>query len=39
VGRGYPSATLTQFLGQLERIETAEALMPALVPEHAGQIA
>ena len=39
VGRGYHSSTLTQFLGQLERIEAAEALMPALVPDHAGQIA
>ena len=30
--------TLTQFLGQLERIDAAAALMPALVPDTAGQI-
>jgi hypothetical protein len=38
LGRGYHSSTLRQFLGQLERIAAAEALMPALVPETAGQI-
>jgi hypothetical protein len=38
LGRGYHSSTLTQFLGQLERIDAAEALMPALVPATAGQI-
>ncbi len=38
LGRGYHSSTLTQFLGQLERIEAAEALMPALVAATAGQI-
>lgn len=38
VGRGYQSSTLTQFLGQLERINAAEALMPTLVPQEAGQI-
>jgi hypothetical protein len=38
LGRGYHSATLTQFLGQLERIDAAEALRPALVPATAGQI-
>jgi hypothetical protein len=32
VGRGYHSSTLLQFLGQLERVEAAPALLPALVP-------
>jgi hypothetical protein len=39
LGRGYHSSTLTQFLGQLERIDAAVALMPALVAATAGQIA
>jgi hypothetical protein len=38
LGRGYQSSTLRQFLGQLERINAAEALMPTLVPAKAGQI-
>jgi hypothetical protein len=38
LGRGYHSSTLSQFLGQLERIDAAEALMPALMPQTAGQI-
>jgi hypothetical protein len=38
LGRGYHSATLGQFLGQLERIDAAEALMPALVPQQSGPI-
>jgi len=38
LGRGYQSGTLHQFLGQLERVGAAEALMPALVPEQVGQI-
>jgi len=38
LGRGYHSSTLTQCLGHLERIDAAEALMPALVPDTAGQI-
>jgi len=38
IGRGYQSSTLRQFLGQLERVGVAEALMPALVAEPAGQI-
>jgi hypothetical protein len=38
LGQGYHSSTLRQFLGQLERIAAAEALMPALVPETAWQI-
>jgi hypothetical protein len=36
LGRGYPSSTLSQFLGPLERIEAAEALRPALLPTEAG---
>ncbi len=32
IGRSYQSSTLTQFLGQLERIDAAEALMPLLLP-------
>ena len=32
LGRSYQSSTLNQFLGQLERIEAGEALLPALVP-------
>jgi hypothetical protein len=36
--RSYQSTTLRQFLGHLERIEAAEALMPALLPATAGQI-
>jgi hypothetical protein len=39
LGRGYHSATLTQCLGQLERLDAAGALMPALVPQQVGQIA
>ena len=39
LGRGYHSAPLTQFLGQLERIDAAGALLPALVPQQVGQIA
>jgi hypothetical protein len=38
LGRGYHSSTLSQFLGQLERVGAAEALMPTLVPAQAGQI-
>ena len=39
LGRGYQSTTLRQFLGQLERIDAAAALLPALVPDKAGQLA
>jgi hypothetical protein len=39
LGRGYHSATLTQFLGQLERIDAAGALIPALMPQQVGQLA
>jgi hypothetical protein len=38
LGRGYHSATLSQFLGQLERIDAAVALLPALVPAKASPI-
>jgi len=38
LGRGYQSSTLGQFLGQLERIDAAEAFMPALVSQQPGQI-
>ncbi len=37
IGRGYLSSTLNQFLSQLERIEAAEALMPALVVVQGGR--
>ncbi len=39
IGQGYQSSTLTPFLGQLERIDAAEALMGALVPQAAGRLA
>jgi hypothetical protein len=39
LGRGYHSSTLSQFLGQLERVGAAEALMPALVPPQTGPLA
>src|SRR6266851_681613 len=38
LGRGYHSSTLSQFLGQLERVGADEALVPTLVPAQAGQI-
>lgn len=38
LGRGYQSSTLSQFLAQLERVGAAEALMPTLLPEQAGQM-
>jgi hypothetical protein len=38
LGRGYHSSTLSQFLGQLERVGAAEALRPTLLPDKAGQI-
>jgi hypothetical protein len=36
LGRSYQSSTLNQFLGQLERVEAGEALLPALLPADAG---
>lgn len=38
LGRSYQSSTLTQCLGQLERVRADEALVPTLVPAQAGQI-
>lgn len=38
LGQGYQSSTLTQFLGQLERIDAAEALLPLLLPEECGEV-
>jgi hypothetical protein len=38
LGRGYQSATLSQFLGQLERVHAAAALMPVLGADKTGQI-
>ncbi len=38
IGRGYQSSTLNQFLGQLERVNAAQTLMPALIPEKQGNI-
>jgi hypothetical protein len=38
LGRGYQSATLSQFLGQLERVHAATALMPVLGADKTGQI-
>lgn len=38
LGRGYHSTTLSQFLGQLERIDAATALRPVLIPDQASQI-
>jgi hypothetical protein len=37
LGRGYHSSTLHQFLGQLERVGAAEALMSTLLVDKAGQ--
>jgi hypothetical protein len=38
IGRSYQSSTLTQFLGQLERVEAAEVLMPLLLPSSTAEI-
>ena len=38
LGRGYHSSTLSQFLGQLERVDAAEVLLPALLPVQTGPI-
>ena len=38
LSRSYQSSTLSQFLGQLERVGADEALLPTLVPAHEGQI-
>ena len=39
IGQGYQSSTLTQFLGQLERLNAAEVLMGVLMPHTAGRLA
>ena len=38
IGRGYQSSTLNQFLGQMERINAAEALLPALARNRCGSL-
>jgi hypothetical protein len=38
LGRGYHSSTLHQFLGQLERVGAAEALMSTLLVDKVGQL-
>jgi len=38
LGRGYQSSTLSQLLGQLERVGAAQALMPVLGAAKAGQM-
>src|SRR6266487_1543941 len=38
LGRGYHSSPLHQFLGQLERVGAAEALMSTLLVDKAGQL-
>jgi hypothetical protein len=38
VGSRYQSSTLNQFLGQLERIDAGEALLPALIPQESSQV-
>lgn len=38
LGQSYQSSTLTQFLGQLERVGADEALLSTLVPAQAGQL-
>jgi hypothetical protein len=38
IGHGYQRSTLSQFLGQLERLDAAKFLMPVLVAHEAGSI-
>ena len=38
IGQGYQSSTLSQFLGQLERVDAAASLMPVLGAHEAGRI-
>jgi len=38
IGRSYQSSTLSQFLGQLERVDAARALMPVLLQTHTAPI-
>jgi hypothetical protein len=38
LGRSYQSSTLNQFLGQLERLDAAQTLMPLLLPPGTAQL-
>lgn len=38
IGQSYQSTTLSQFLGQLERIDAASFLMPILLPAQGGKV-
>jgi hypothetical protein len=38
IGHGYQSSTLSQFLGQLERVDAAESLMSVLGADRAGSL-
>ena len=38
INRSYQSSTLNQFLGQLERVNAAETIMPTLIPNESGAI-
>ena len=38
IGQSYQNSTLTQFLGQLERIDAAKVMMPTLIPESCGNL-
>ena len=38
IGQSYQSTTLSQFLGQLERIEAAPWLMPIFLPAQGGKL-
>lgn len=38
LGRSYQSSTLNQFLGQLERLDAAQTLMPLLLPSGTAQL-
>jgi len=38
INRSYQSSTLNQFLGQLEKINAVQSIMPGLLPEETGDI-
>ncbi len=38
IKRNYQSSTLNQFFGQLEKVNIAQAVMPALIPQKSGYI-
>jgi hypothetical protein len=38
IKRNYQSCTLNQFLGQLEKVNVAQSIMPALIPKESGYI-